>query len=91
MNTLSNTILNKGRCAQAAHYTYFKPFFDANTKGPAVYAMPTLVGFWKSDAFKLGRQGQILDLNGETTLCVPNPEERERMLGLPTGAIAAPG
>ena len=66
------------------------PFCRANIPGTPRSALPTMVTFGMSRAFRLGCPGAIYDtqLGGWDE---PNPDERERALGYPTGATAAPG
>jgi hypothetical protein len=61
-----------------------------NTPGEPRRCLPTLMAARKSYSFHEGKSGSIYDhqLRRETQ---PNPDERERALGYPTGTTACPG
>ena len=65
------------------------PFYPCN-QSDAVEALPTLVSYPKSRAFRDGRPGVLLDAATQKHV-EPNPDERERLLGYSTGTTAAPG
>ena len=86
-----DTILDKGRMsAHVAHHDKY-PFYPANVKGRPRVALPTLVAYKNSKAFRhADSPGAIYDTY-EGRFTEPNPDERERALGYATGATAAPG
>ena len=85
-----DNILDPGRHSTAVERTDSYPFPMANRKGMPRSALPTLVAYEQSRAFREGRAGSIYDSNvGRWT--EPNPDERERALGYPTGATAGCG
>ena len=93
-------ILNLGRHSNMVQRKDWHPMYPANHPGQPRSALPTLVAYPESRAFRVYRDntgtitsvspGCVYDSNlGEWT--EPNPEERERALGYDTGATAAPG
>ena len=83
-------ILDEGRYSTSVEKSDATPFYPSNVKGEPRAALPTLVAYPMSRAFRVGQPGAIYDRNlGMWT--EPNVEERERALGYPTGATAAPG
>ena len=66
------------------------PFHRVDRRGQPRQLWPTLVAYPQSRAFRPGRPGAIWvkDLQQWDE---PSPDERERALGYPTGATAAPG
>ena len=82
-------LLEPGHTVQLAQYTDRFPFFPINVEGEPVRVMPTLVSYAHSHSFRDGRQGMLRTQSGH--LQQPSVVERERILGLPTNATAAPG
>ena len=62
--------------------------FCCNHVGLHMAALPTLVAYPNSHAFRGGRPGELVDSAG-CPVGEPNPDERERALGYDTGATAA--
>jgi site-specific DNA-cytosine methylase len=85
---LVNSILDTGRVTQVAKSLDFAPAFSCNRVGKPLRALPTLVSYPASRAFRNGKSGQIVDCQGR--LVEPNPDERERALGYTTGTTAHP-
>ncbi len=83
------SILDAGRSVQVAQTTDQHPYYASNVAGQPVATLPTLVSHPHSHSFRDGRQGMLRTATG--ALEQPNVEERERAMGLPTGATAAPG
>lgn len=67
-----------------------QPFFRCNVRGQSLKALPTLVAYVGSRAFRPGKQGAVWNLLTQQWE-EPNPDERERALGYLTGTTAAPG
>ena len=93
-------ILDTGRHSNAVEHKDWHPMYPANQPGQPRSALPTLVAYPASRAFRVYRDdagaitsvspGCVYDTNlGHWT--EPNPDERERALGYSTGATAAPG
>lgn len=87
---LVNDILDPGRTSQNAPRTESHPFYTANTTGAPLSALPTLVSFPGSYAYRDGNPGMVWDAH-LGRFDEPNADERERALGYHTGATAAPG
>ena len=84
-----NQILDKFHQAQVCIRSDKPPFYPANEVGRSLNALPTLVSFPGSYAFRNGGPGMVLNtITGQ--LEEPNADERERAMGFPTGATAAP-
>jgi len=66
-----------------------KPFTPINSVGDVRRALPTLVAYPNSRAFRVGSPGAVYDVKLGWT--EPNPNERERALGFQTGATQALG
>jgi hypothetical protein len=86
-----DNILDPGRSSAWVEHTDRHPFYQVNLRGEPRRALPTLVAYPQSIAFKHPHSaGSVYDSTtgryGE-----PNPDERERALGYYTGATAAPG
>ena len=93
-------ILDGGRICAEVHRSDTPPFYPANVLGQPRSTLPTLVAYPMSRAFHQGCPGAIWQepIQGRGDIrpqpgrwTEPNPEERERALGYPTGATAAPG
>jgi hypothetical protein len=61
-----------------------------NCTGEPRRALPTLVSFACSYAFKDNGQGLVWD-SATQEMVEPNADERERTMGFPTGTINVPG
>ena len=81
-------VLDPGHQVQRAHRDDQFPFYRLNKYNEPVRALPTLVSHPNSHSFRDGNQGMLQTPNG---LQQPSVAERERILGLPAGATAAPG
>jgi site-specific DNA-cytosine methylase len=86
---LVNNILDTGRTSQPVKSTDFPPRYVCNRIGKPMEALPTLVAFRGSHAFREGKSGMVLDSN-LGCLQEPNPDERERALGYDTGTTNRP-
>jgi len=82
-------ILDPGRQVPLAQRTDKFPHYPVNIAGLPLRILPTLVSFPHSHSFRDGNQGMMVNPDGG--LQQPTVSERERALGLPTGATAAPG
>ena len=87
---LVDHILEPHHKAQIARRDDAPPFYPANKKGAPLSALPTLVAYGGSHAFRDGRVGMVLDTRTHT-LVEPNADERERALGYRTGCTDVPG
>ncbi len=87
---LVDQILDPGRHAQLARRNDAPPFYPANAAGAPLSALPTIVAFPSSHAYRNGGIGMVWD-DGMQALTEPNADERERALGYLTGTTAAPG
>jgi len=83
------SVLDPGRVPQAARRRESPPQHPCNTPGQPMRVLPTLVAKPASRAFRDGAPGMVV-VQSTGELCEPNPEERERILGYPTGSTAAP-
>ena len=81
-------LLDPGRSVNLCGAVAQPPYAQVNVAGAPVRVMPTLVAFPQSYAFRNGGNGVISTPRG---MDEPNADERERMLGYPCGATAAPG
>jgi Integrase zinc binding domain/Integrase core domain/PHD-finger/C-5 cytosine-specific DNA methylase len=66
------------------------PHYPCNSDPQRVEALPTLVSYPHSNAYKGTRAGMLLDA-ASGRLLEPNSDERERLLGYATKTTAAPG
>jgi len=89
-NRIVNDILDDGRTTQEVRRPDAPPFYPANIPGQPMRALPTLVATPSSYAFR-ERGAGMLHVRSTGQLVQPNPDERERALGYPTGCTAAPG
>lgn len=81
-------ILAPGRQAQRCVSVAPPPYYPANMVGRPLSALPTLVAYPASHAFRDGQPGMVLDI--ASGLLVPLLiEERERALGYEAGCTAA--
>ena len=78
------------RCPRHPRRQQRPPHYPCNTNIDQVEALPTLVSFPSSNAYRDDRPGMLLDA-ATGNLVEPNPDERERLLGYLTGTTAAPG
>ncbi|KAJ9519684.1 hypothetical protein QJQ45_013313 [Haematococcus lacustris] len=82
-------ILSPGTAVPIAQHADAPPFFPVNQPGQALRALPTLVAYPASYAFRGGGKGVLLTAAG--TAREPNIQERELALGYVVGTTAAPG
>jgi hypothetical protein len=87
---LVNDVLDPNCTAQVARRDDTAPFYPANRKGKPLSALPTIVAYPASHAYREGRVGMVWDA-ALTCFAEPNADERERALGYLTGSTAAPG
>ena len=81
-------VLEPGRYTRPVEHPDLPPRYRCNEVDSPMRALPTLMAYTGSYNIRAGRPGDILNENG--TSSPPSPEERERILGYPTGATAAP-
>ena len=84
-----DSILDPNRTAQVARSPDYKPAYACNKVGKPLSALPTLVAFPASRAFRNGKSGLVWD-SVKGRLEEPNPDERERALGYATGTTGHP-
>jgi hypothetical protein len=84
-----NDILDPGRTTQDVTSFDQPPHFRVNVPGQPMRALPTLVAYIGSHAYREGKPGMIIGRDGHLT--VPNIQERETILGYPRNCTAAPG
>jgi hypothetical protein len=84
-------ILDPGREARIAWASERAPWTVCNQPGEPLAALPTLVSRHASHAFCYPRGKGAIRIAGTNQWDEPNADERERALGLSTGATAAPG
>ena len=86
-------ILDPGRICMDVQRSDTPPFYPASFVGQPRSTLPTLVAYPMSRAFRTGCPGSIWQMahaDGTPGFWTePNPDERERALGYPTGATAA--
>jgi hypothetical protein len=83
-------ILDPDRAPRCIYHNDQAPLAVVNRKGEPRRALPTLVSFARSYAFK--DNGPKLVWDSKTQEMVePNAEERERAMGFPTGTIQVHG
>ena len=83
-------ILDAGRKSQAVGRDDLPPLAVVNQVGFPRAALPTLVSFPASHAYRQGGPGLVWDERLQQ-LVEPNADERERAMGFPTGTTAMPG
>ena len=88
-NLWVDDILAKGRQAQIVQKADRSPFYACNEVGKRMAALPTLVSYPGSHAFRNGGPGMVKGDDGE--LQEPNAEERELAMGFRKGYTAALG
>ena len=86
---LVHHVLDVRRSPQNVASVDHAPHYVCNRVGEPMRALPTLVAYERSNAYRDGKSGQIIDQHGQLT--VPNSHERERITGYPAGCTAAPG
>lgn len=86
----ADLFLDPGRKAKPALRTEALPFYACNTPGETQSALPTLVAFPRSRAFKNNGPGLILNTQTDT-FSEPTPDERERLLSYPVGTTRVEG
>jgi hypothetical protein len=84
-----DTILDPGRRSQVVRVADIPPIAVVNLVGRPRMALPTLMSFPGSYAFRDGGPGMVWDSSTQR-LEEPNADERERAMGFPTGVTAAP-
>jgi hypothetical protein len=85
-----DAVLDAGRSTQPATRAQGPPFYSCNQPGQPLSALPTLVAYPASRAFRNGGPG-MLRVAGTDQLVEPSPDERERIMGYATGCTAAEG
>ena len=85
---LVDDILDPQRFSSRVAQNDQPPFYPANKKGSDRSALPTLVSYSMSRAFRPNHPGSIWDQSVGWT--EPNVAERERAMGYSVGATAAP-
>jgi len=81
-------ILSPGRQANACGKDDRPPYYMANVKGEPLSALPTIVAYPGSYAFRPGEPGAIYDAN-KGQWSEPTADECERAMGYATGTTAA--
>ena len=89
LHLIVDDILDPYHKAQICTRPDYPPFYPANEVGRNISALPTLVSFPGSYAFRNGGPGMVYN-NVTSKLEEPNADERERAMGFPTGTTAAP-
>jgi len=84
-----NDILDEGRTAREVIVPDRLPFHTCNVTGQQQRALPTLVAFVGSHAFRSAGPGMVQAEDG--SLEEPRADERERAMGYDTGTTAAEG
>ena len=89
-----DSILDPGRYSTGVSHTEKQPFYPCNSRHYPRSALPTLVTYTASRAFRhtqgVVQPGCVYDTHAGVW-DEPNPDERERALGYATGSTAAPG
>ena len=86
-----NDVLDPGRVAQVARSPQQHPFYRCNAnRGQPLEALPTLVAYTGSRAFRDEGMGLVFDSLAQCWL-EPNPDERERIMGYATGTTDVEG
>ena len=83
-------ILDAGRTSAPVTLELPAPFFPCNVVGQRRRALPTLVSFPNSQAYRVGKAGILWD-KVKQQWDVPNADERERAMGFPTGTTRCRG
>jgi hypothetical protein len=83
-------ILEPHRAPWRVYHNDQAPLGIVNHKGEPRRALPTLVSFAHSYAFKDNGPGLVWDSIAQE-MVEPNTNERERAIGFPTGIINVPG
>ena len=87
---LVDHILDEGRHAQAVVKADQPPLAMVNIVGHPRLALPTLMSYPRSFAFRDGGPGLVFDTSTQR-LEEPCADERERAMGFPTGTTSGPG
>jgi hypothetical protein len=82
-------ILDSGRRSQVVGRNDLPPLAVVNKIGLPRAALPTLVSYPASHAYRQGGSGLVWD-EGLQQLVEPNADERERAMGFPTGITVVP-
>ena len=85
-----NDVLDPDHVAQLARRDDKPPFYVCNVQGQTLRALPTIVAYPNSHAYKPGGVGRVFNTR-RLTYEEPRADERERAMGYNTGATAAPG
>jgi hypothetical protein len=83
-------ILDPHKAPRRVYHDDQAPLAVVNHKGEPRWAMPTLVSFARSYAFKDNGPGLVWDSTTQE-MVEPNADERERVMGFPTGTTNVPG
>jgi hypothetical protein len=83
-------ILDPHRAPQRVYHNDQAPLAVVNRKGEPRRALPMLVSFARSYAFKDNGPGLVWDSTTQE-MVEPNVDERERAMGFPTGTTNVPG
>jgi len=83
-------ILDPHRTPRRVYHDDQAPLAVVNRKGEPRRALPTLVSFARSYAFKDNGPGLVWDSLSQEMM-EPNADERERAMGFPTGTTNVPG
>ena len=91
---LVDDVLGEGRKSQPVQHQRQPPFYLCNRIGEPLQALPTMVAYPASRAFRLWdgepAPGMLWDAHQQQWV-EPNPDERERILGYPSGCTAVQG
>jgi hypothetical protein len=88
-NAYVNDILDPDRAPQLVYHDDQAPLAVVNRRGDPRRALPTLVSFARSYAFKGNGPGLVWDSTTQE-MVEPNANERERAMGFPTCTTAKP-
>jgi hypothetical protein len=87
---IMDDILDASRRSQVVECNDLPPLGVVNKVGSPWAALPTLVSFIASHAYRQGGSGLVWDERLHQ-LVEPNADEREHAMGFPTGTTAVPG
>ena len=82
-----SNILDPHRASQRIYYNDRAPLVVVNRKEEPQRALPTLVSFARSYAFKANGPGLMWESTTQEMM-EPNVDERERAIGFPQGCLA---
>lgn len=89
-DTYVRDILDPHRAPRRVYHDDQAPLAVVNRKGEPRRALPTLVSYARSYAFKDNGPGLVWDSLAQE-MVEPNADERERAMGFPTGTTHIPG